>query len=126
MAVTYPGVKSTSSLTSTFTVTAEPSSLQGVLQEQNRWTVLAPIATICALNAANLLWVGPVTTRIMKERKHQETRDGKKSYDSGPQSKEMQRLNKAFGRMHGISALTNLVGLGITIWYGFLLADRVQ
>lgn len=126
MAVTYPGVKSPSSLTSTFTTTAEPSSLQGVLQEQNRWTVLAPIATICALNAANLLWAGPVTTRIMKERKHQETRDGKKSYDSGPQSKEMQRLNKAFGRMHGISALTNLVGLGVTIWYGFLLADRVQ
>lgn len=62
----------------------------------------------------------------MKERKHQETRDGKKSYDTGPQSKEMLRLNKAFGRMHGISALTNLVGLSFTIWYGFLLADRVQ
>ena len=118
MALTYPGVKS---LTAT-----EASSLRGLLQEQNRYTVLAPIATICALNAINLLWAGPVTTRIMKERKHQETRDGKKYYDQGTQSKEMQRLNRAFGRMHGVSAVTNLVGLGVTVFYGFLLAERLQ
>ena len=104
----------------------EASSVSGVLQEQNRWTVLAPIATIFAMNAANLVWAGPVTTRIMKERKHQETRDGKKYYDQGPHSKEMQRLNRAFGRMHGISAFTNLIGLGFTVWYGFLLAQRLQ
>ncbi len=118
MALTYPGVKS---LTAT-----EASSLRGLLQEQNRYTVLAPIATICALNAINLLWAGPVTTRIMKERKHQETRDGKKYWEQGAQSKEMQRLNRAFGRMHGVSALTNLVGLGVTVFYGFLLAERLQ
>ena len=62
----------------------------------------------------------------MKERKHQETRDGKKYYDQGSHSKEMQRLNRAFSRMHGISALTNLVGLGVTVWYGLLLAERLQ
>lgn len=62
----------------------------------------------------------------MKERKHRETRDGKKYYDQGPHSKEMQRLNRAFSRMHGISALTNLVGLGVTVWYGLLLAERLQ
>ena len=84
------------------------------------------MATIFTRNASNLLWAGPVTTRIMKERKHQETKDGKKSYDSGTQSKEMQRLNKAFGRMHGISALTNLVALGVTVYYGFLLAERLE
>ena len=78
------------------------------------------------LNALNLLWVGPVTTKIMKERKHQETRDGKKHYDSGPKSEEMQKLNRAFGRMHGVSALVNLAGLGITVWYGFLLAGRLH
>ena len=62
----------------------------------------------------------------MKERKHQETRDGKKSYEPGPQSKEMRRLNGTFGRMHGASALTNLVGLGVTVFYGIFLAGRVQ
>lgn len=55
-----------------------------------------------------------------------ETRDGKKSFESGTHSEKMERLNKAFARMHGISALTNLVGLGVTVWYGFLLAERLQ
>ena len=55
-----------------------------------------------------------------------ETKDGKKYYDSGPQSSEMERLNKAFSRMHSFSAITNLVGLGITVWYGLLLSERLQ
>ena len=60
------------------------------------------------------------------ERKHQETRDGKKYFDKGPQSREMERLNRLFGRMHGASAVTNLVSLGVAVWYGMLLAERVQ
>ena len=55
-----------------------------------------------------------------------ETRDGKKSFDAPPHSKEMTRLNKAFGRMHGASALTNLFGLIVTLGYGVVLADRLQ
>lgn len=55
-----------------------------------------------------------------------ETRDGKKYYDSGPQSTEMQRLNKTFSRMHGASALINLVGVGWMVWYGLLMGERVQ
>ena len=69
--------------------------------------------------------MGPVTTRIMKERKHQETRDGKRYHDPGPHSKEMERLNGRFGRMHGASALTNLVALGVTVVYGVLLSERL-
>lgn len=61
----------------------------------------------------------------MKERKQQETRDGKRCHDPGPHSKEMERLNKRFGRMHGASALTNLVALGLTVVYGVLLSDRL-
>ena len=48
------------------------------------------------------------------------------SYDPQPHSKEMTRLNKAFGRMHGASALTNLVGLAVTAIYGVVLAERLQ
>lgn len=55
-----------------------------------------------------------------------ETKDGKKSYDEGPHSHEMERLNKSFGMWHGASAFVNLAGLGVTIWYGFLLAERLQ
>ena len=54
-----------------------------------------------------------------------ETRDGKKSYDQGPHSPEMQRLNKAFMRMHGMSSLFNLAALLATMWYGVELAERL-
>ena len=74
---------------------------------------------------ANLSYIGPQTTKIMRERKHQETRDGKKSYDSGPHSEEMQALNKKFGLMHGLSSLVNIVGCFATLWYGFYLAERL-
>lgn len=55
-----------------------------------------------------------------------ETRDGKKSYDGPPHSKEMTRMNNAFARMHGASSLLNLLGLLATMWYGFTLAERLQ
>ncbi len=38
----------------------------------------------------------------------------------------MTRLNKAFGRMHGTSAALNMVGLLATVYYGVVLAERLQ
>lgn len=55
-----------------------------------------------------------------------ETKDGKKSYDPAPHSKEMERLNKRFGKMHGISSLINLISLIATVSYGFTLAARLE
>lgn len=55
-----------------------------------------------------------------------ETRDGKKSYDAPPHSQEMQRLNKTFGRLHGISASLNLIALAATVYYGVVLSERLQ
>jgi len=69
MALTYPGIKNLSPLGGA----NESSSFSGVLEPRNRWTVLAPIAGIFVMNLANLVWAGPVTTKIMKERKHQGT-----------------------------------------------------
>lgn len=37
----------------------------------------------------------------------------------------MIRLNKSFGRVHGASALVNLAGLLVTMWYGVELAARI-
>ena len=67
MALTYPGVRVTTPLG----VADQKSSLSGVLDERNRMSVLLPIAAIFVMNAVNLVYAGPVTTRIMKERKHQ-------------------------------------------------------
>lgn len=71
----------------------------------------------------NLVYIGPKTTEVMGLRKHQETRDGKKSYDAGPHSKEMQVLNKQFGILHSVSTLINLAGLGAMVWYGAILGE---
>jgi hypothetical protein len=84
------------------------------------------ISTMFVTAVSNLLYVGPKTTEIMRLRKHQETRDGKKSYDEGPHSQEMQALNKQFGVLHGISSLVNLIGLGSMIWYGAVLGSHLS
>lgn len=122
----------------------ENMGLSGVMAESNRWTVLFPLATILITSAANLFVVGPSTTKTMKQRHHQgklttyvtieqtllimvdsETRDGKKSYDKGPHSDEMQKLNKAFGTLHGVSTLLNLSGLGAMIYYAWVLGSKL-
>ncbi len=96
-----------------------------MLEEGNRWTVLAPLLGMFACSAANLLLLGPGTTGVMHERKRQEVRDGKKSYEGGEKSREMMELNRRFGLWHGASALVNVVGIGIGVWYGVLLAGRI-
>ncbi|EMF16105.1 uncharacterized protein SEPMUDRAFT_147767 [Sphaerulina musiva SO2202] len=97
----------------------------GLLQEQNRWTALIPIVTMFATSLANLLVLGPATTKVMKLRKHQETRDGKRYYDPGPKTPEMQRLNSSFAKLHGASSLSNVVGLGAMVLYAFTLAGMM-
>ena len=113
LAVTYPGGPLTS------------SSISGVLDLSTRYNVLTPIVTMGICGAANLLLIGPATTKCMRERKHQETRDGKKSYDAGPHSPEMQRLNKQFGKLHGASSIVNLISILATVAYGFTLGNRL-
>lgn len=61
----------------------------------------------------------------MRERKVQETKDGKKYYDEGPKSEAMEKLNKRFGIAHGVSSLVNMVGLIGTVGYGLVIADRM-
>jgi hypothetical protein len=67
MMLTFPGIKNPSPLGGA----NGSNSLSGVLEPSNRWSVLVPITSVFAMNAMNLIWAGPVTTRIMKERKHQ-------------------------------------------------------
>ncbi|KAI6867179.1 hypothetical protein KC338_g4513 [Hortaea werneckii] len=98
---------------------------RGVLQEDNMWDALIPIGVMFGTNLLNLLYLGPATTKVMKERKHQETRDGKKYYDPGLKSQEMQRLNSSFSKLHGASSLSNVVGLAAMLFYGVVLAEKL-
>lgn len=117
MALTFPAERTA--------IGTGSSSLAGVLEPEHRWTVLAPLAVTALTGAANALFIGPMTTRCMRERKHQETRDGKKAYDAGPHSEAMQVLNRRFAWLHGASSMTNLVGCLTTLAYGFYLGERL-
>ena len=59
LALTYPGTP------------GAPSSLSGTFAEPNRWSVLVPVATMFVTSFFNMTIIGPATTRVMKERKHQ-------------------------------------------------------
>lgn len=59
LALTYPSAGST------------PSGIQGTLAEPNRWTVLAPLATMFITGVANMAFIRPAIENIMKERKLQ-------------------------------------------------------
>ncbi|KAF2139737.1 uncharacterized protein K452DRAFT_254307 [Aplosporella prunicola CBS 121167] len=96
----------------------------GLLQPTNR-AALVQLGLIFITSLANLTLVGPATTRTMRERKHQETRDGVRAYDAGPQSPEMVRLNRRFGILHGVSSLANLVGFLAVVGYGVGLSERL-
>jgi len=61
LALTYPGSQ----------LLGIPSGLRGTLAESNRWSVLIPLATTLVTSVANWAFVGPATTKIMKDRKHQ-------------------------------------------------------
>ncbi|EHK96412.1 putative Uncharacterized mitochondrial outer membrane protein [Glarea lozoyensis 74030] len=59
LALTYPGSLGGS------------SSISGVLEKSNKWGVLVPLATMFVTGLANVAYIGPETTRIMRERKVQ-------------------------------------------------------
>lgn len=64
--------------------------------------------------------------KVMRERKVQETKEGTKYYDEGPKSDAMKKLNSRFGKIHGASALLNLIGLMGTVAYGVVLGSNLR
>ncbi|KAL2868658.1 DUF4149 domain-containing protein [Aspergillus lucknowensis] len=103
----------------------KPLGVSGLLEPESHFKVLLPLATVFVTGLINLTVLRPLTVNTMRERKHQETRDGKRSYDAAPHSKEMIALNKKFGRLHGISSLINLVTIGATVFYGVVLSEKL-
>lgn len=116
MALTYPYATSTSL---NFT-----QSLGSILEPTNRSEGFIPIAVMAVCGALNWAIFGPGTTKNMLKRKHQETKDGKRYWDAGPHSEEMQKLNQNFMILHSVSSVFNVVELGVTVWYGLILAGK--
>lgn len=103
-----------------------PSGIQGVLDPSNRWGTLIPLATAFVTGLANWSYLLPATTACIAERRKQEKKDGKMSWDPAPHSEEMAALNKKFSVLHGISSLLNVVHFVATVVYGVTLAGRIH
>ncbi|TPX12059.1 uncharacterized protein E0L32_007174 [Thyridium curvatum] len=101
------------------------TGVAGVLDPSNRWSALAPLATMLGTGLVNLLVLLPATQRVMAARRDQEKKDGKKSWDPPPHSQEMAALNKNFGKLHGISSLLNLSNFIAALIYGVTLSARL-
>ena len=63
LALTYPGSRSA--------LGGGSAGIAGVLDAPNRWSVLAPLATMFVTGLANMAFVGPATTKTMRDRKSQ-------------------------------------------------------
>ncbi|KAI1755430.1 hypothetical protein F4782DRAFT_527480 [Xylaria castorea] len=118
LALTYPGAVG---LFATL-----PQGISGVLHPANRWGVLVPLTTAFVTGLANLVYFLPETNKVTAQRRQQETKDGKRSWDKGSQSKDMKALNKKFGKLHGYSSMFNLATFVATIVYGVNLAARIE
>ncbi|KAJ9154877.1 hypothetical protein NKR23_g2358 [Pleurostoma richardsiae] len=117
LAVTLPASKS---------LLGPAGGISGLLDPANRWGTLVPIATMFVTGLANLAVLLPASKTVIDERRAQEKKDGKRSWDPPPHSQEMTALNKKFGMLHGISSLLNLVTFAASIVYGFTLSSRIQ
>ena len=74
-----------------------------------------------AATLANMLWVEPATTVVMKERASLESMPHAVATGFYPEGKEaaMKRLSASFGKLHGASSIFNLVALCGAITYGW-------
>lgn len=99
---------------------------QGLFDPVNRWGTLLPLATAFITGLANWFVLLPMSKACIVERRKQEEKDGKRSWDPPPHSQEMAALNKQFGVLHGISSLLNVVHLAASVVYGVTLAGRIH
>ena len=68
LALTWPGERTAALGGATLRRNAGP---RGLLEQENIWTALTPIALMAGTNLLNLVLLGPATTKVMKQRKHQ-------------------------------------------------------
>ena len=96
----------------------------GQADKDRRGTSILLLGSALALQLLNMLWLEPVTTRIMFKR-HIVEREFGTGHEIGQltpdnpearRSDELQRLTRKFGMWHGLSASANLVSILLAGW----------
>lgn len=95
-----------------------PLAFSAVTRQQ--WVLLG-VSFVATL--ANLLWLEPATTAVMKKRASLEKTTAAVAGAFYPEGKDaaMKKLGKEFGKLHGLSSMANLVAMCTCIAYGHSL-----
>ena len=95
-----------------------PLALATVSQQQ--WVLLG-VSMVGTL--ANLVWLEPVTTKVMKSRAELEKMTSAVASAFYPEGKDagLKGLGRQFGLYHGLSSTANLVAMCTCITYGYSL-----
>ncbi|ROV89560.1 hypothetical protein VSDG_08545 [Cytospora chrysosperma] len=126
----YFGLQTTLPVALAVTLPGRPfgpsSGIRGLFDPANRWGTMVPLVTAFVSGLANWVVLLPASKACIVERRKQEAKDGKRSWDPQPHSQEMAALNKKFGMLHGISSLLNVVNFVASVVYGITLAARIH
>jgi hypothetical protein len=87
-------------------------------------TVTCSLGSALVATLYNQFSLEPYTTKIMLERYELENTAGGDD-DSGTNTERYKELRRQFGKMHGLSSLTNLIALCGTMAYGWILAAKL-
>ncbi len=71
MAITWPGDKAAGA--ASVGALRHGTGWRGLLEDSNFWPVLVPTALMIGTALLNLVFLGPATTKVMRERKKQGT-----------------------------------------------------
>jgi len=80
------------------------------------------LGTVLFSQGINYFVVGPLTSRIMFERRKLEKDEGKVYNDPGV-SDNMKALNRRFGMLHGVSSLANLIAIIALGFHGLWIGN---
>ena len=80
LALTWPGEKVAGAIG--VGSVRKDAGWRGLMEEGNLWTALLPIGIMFGTSLANLFVLGPATTKVMRERKHQGTNRLKRSRET--------------------------------------------
>jgi hypothetical protein len=121
LALTWPGEKLASVGGA---VARRNAGLSGLLADENRWIALIPVVTMFATSLLNLVLLGPATTKVMRERKHQgkshqrewnhSWRHGALTYLSRCRNKRWQEVLRRWSQIAGDAA--SQLGLYEVAW----------
>ncbi|KAH7027768.1 uncharacterized protein B0I36DRAFT_364922 [Microdochium trichocladiopsis] len=107
--------------TTTTTTTSDNSSSPSTAT----WGITFAIMSVSSL--LNLFLWEPRSRQAMIDRTHQETRDGRNKQPLALEpTPEMQAVNKRFKRSHAMCIHLNLVTIGSTLFWGWVLAARLR